>query len=762
MKEANEERKSIEAASQTVGFKSGNEMAALAASQINYHIMGYYPITPSTEIVEELDAMFAEGQHSIHLIPGDGEHGAAGICFGATTAGARVFNATSSQGLLYSLEQLPVQSSTRLPMVLNLVCRAISAPLNIRCDHSDLMMALNIGWIILLARDPQMAYDMNVIAVKIGEAKDVRLPVIVAFDGFFTSHQKRRVRYFSDRKTIEEFLGDPKPQYTSIDPENPVTFGPVMNDPDLINNKKQHSMAMEAAYNLLPKIFEEYYRISGRRFDLIDAYRTEDAEAVIILLNSAADTGKEAVDKMRRKGKKVGLISPTVLRPFPAREIASALKGTKVVLVADRQESYGGWGGNMSFEVKAALKDDPDNRSLVISRIYGIGGKEFFVDDAEMLFEEALEAVLVGKIKTPFAYMGATEGDAGYMPERVADPLTEKAATLNLIKTERSEATGRLEVKGVSARELTAMPKRIAPGHGACPGCGIFPSVDQFLKGIQGHVVILFHTGCGMVVTTGFPYSAFNVTYIHNLFQNGAPTLSGVVEAFDEKKRRGEIPADRDITFIMVSGDGGLDIGMGPAIGTALRNHSMIILEYDNQGYMNTGHQLSFSTPFGHATSTSNVGPRQFGKTTHHKDTPQIMAACNLPYIFTAVESDYRDLIKKAAKAQRYTKEGLVYGKLLSACPLSWKSDERMGSKIVQAAVDSNFFPLYEIEHGKTILNYNPEEKGKKVPVVEWLKMMGKTKHLLRPEYKEVLDSLQKEVDRRWVRLKAKHEHPFL
>jgi pyruvate ferredoxin oxidoreductase alpha subunit len=177
---------------------------------------------------------------------------------------------------------------------------------------------------------------------------------------------------------------------------------------------------------------------------------------------------------------------------------------------------------------------------------------------------------------------------------------------------------------------------------------------------------------------------------------------------------------------------------------------------------MNTGHQLSFSTPFGHATSTSNVGPRQFGKTTHHKDTPQIMAACNLPYIFTAVESDYRDLIKKAAKAQRYTKEGLVYGKLLSACPLSWKSDERMGSKIVQAAVDSNFFPLYEIEHGKTILNYNPEEKGKKVPVAEWLKMMGKTKHLLRPEYKEVLDSLQKEVDRRWVRLKAKHEHPFL
>ena len=213
-------------------------------------------------------------------------------------------------------------------------------------------------------------------------------------------------------------------------------------------------------------------------------------------------------------------------------------------------------------------------------------------------------------------------------------------------------------------------PKRIAPGHGACPGCGIFPALDQFFKGIEGDVVVLYQTGCAMVVTTGYPYSSHRVNYIHNLFQNGAATLSGLVESFHERQRRGELPIDDDITFVMVTGDGGMDIGMGPAIGTALRNHGMIIIEYDNQGYMNTGSQLSYSTPLGHMTSTSHVGPAQHGKATHHKDTLQIMAATNIPYVFSAVEGHPDDILRKAAKAQWYARnEGMVYGKILISCP---------------------------------------------------------------------------------------------
>ncbi|THB66898.1 MAG: pyruvate synthase, partial [Spirochaetaceae bacterium] len=257
--------------------------------------------------------------------------------------------------------------------------------------------------------------------------------------------------------------------------------------------------------------------------------------------------------------------------------------------------------------------------------------------------------------------------------------------------------------------------------------------------------------------------NSHRVTYIHNLFQNGAATIAGVSEMFKERKRRGEIPADEEITFIMVTGDGGADIGMGPIVGTANRNDNVILLEYDNEGYMNTGNQLSYATPLGHATSTSHVGPAQVGKQFQHKDTIQIMAGTHIPYLFTGTESQPQDLIKKAAKAQWYAKNyGTVYGKILAACPLNWKNETRDGRNVVDAAVNCNFFPLYEIEQGITTLTYDPEAKGKKVELEDWLKMMGKTKHLLKPENKEIVEAARKEVERRFKRLKAMSEHPDL
>ncbi len=742
-------------------FLSGNEVSALAASQINYHLMGYYPITPSTEIAEELDAMRAEGVHTIRMIPGDGEHGAAGICFGATTAGGRVFNATSANGLMFAFEQLPVQSGARFPMVFNIVTRSVSGPLDIRCDHSDIMLAINTGWIILMASDPQAVYDMNIVAPKIGEHPDVRLPVMVAFDGFFTSHQKRLIYHFEDKRVVQDFLGPFVPTVTSVDPSKPVTIGPYMNDPDLINNKKQLSAAMEEAYRVIPKVLREYGRLSGRRYDVVEKYRMEGANAALLILNSAAETSKEAVDILRAKGKKVGLVKLNVIRPFPVNEVVDALKGVKGLVVADRQDNPGGWAGQMTMEVKAALQGVPRSGVKVAGRVYGIGGKEFFIDDALELLEEAMKIARTGKVDVPYEFHGANPGDMKYKPKEVFRPIGEKESSGLLTVTEDA-ASGAVKVKGVVARKLTEMPKRVASGHGACPGCGIFTNLNIFLKGLEGHVVVLFHTGCGMVVTTGYPFTSHKVTYIHNLFQNGAATLSGVVEMFEERKKRGEIPEDEKITFLMVTGDGGHDIGMGISIGAAMRGHRMIIIEYDNQGYQNTGSQLSFTVPLGHQTSTSHFGPYQHGKTTHHKDTAQIFSACNIPYVFTAAESNYRDMIRKAAKAQKIAEQGLVFGKLISMCPLAWMTEERLSMEIIQASVDCCFFPLYEVENGITTINYDPEEKGNKIPVTDWLKYMGKTKHLFRPECKPQLDSFQDEVDRRWRRLKEMHNNPYL
>lgn len=760
---------------QTTGFLSGNEMAALAARQINFHVMGYYPITPSTEIAEILSYDAAAGKHDIVMIPADGEHGAAGICYGASTGGGRVFNATSANGLLYSLEQMPVQSGTRFPMVLDLVTRSVSGPLDIRGDHSDLYFAIHTGWIVLLARDPQAVYDMNIMAVRIGEHPDVRLPVIVAYDGFFTSHQKRRVQYFANDDVVSEFIGTVPERTTALDPRNPVTIGPYMNDPDLMNNKYQLHHAMERARSVIADVFVEYGRLSGRTYPTLDLYRMDDADVALLLLNSAAETAKDAADKLRDEGLRVGVISPNVLRPFPAAAIREACRNVKTLLVAERADSFGAGGGPLTHEVKSALKDDADNRTVVLSRIYGMGGRDFYPDDAEALFRIAMRAMEAGTsgvattggssdtiAPASFDYYGVSKGKPEATFATGTPPLSKEEMT-GLVSVTQDEESGELKVRVPPPRRMMERPKRIAPGHGACPGCGIFPGLNQFLSGIEGDVVVLYQTGCAMVTTTGYPFSSHRVTYLHNLFQNGAPTLSGLVEMFHERRRRGEIDVGEDITFVMVTGDGGMDIGMGSAIGTALRNHGMIILEYDNEGYMNTGSQLSYSTPFGHMTSTSAVGSHGRGKPFHHKDTAQIMAATNIPYVFTGVEAFPQDLVRKAAKAQWYAdNEGLAYGKLLIACPLNWRSEEKYGADIVKAAVDSCFFPLYEIEKGITNITYDPERRNNRTPVAEWLKMMGKTRHLLQEDNKALLEEIETEVGRRWQRLKAMHDHPLL
>ncbi|GGH39690.1 thiamine pyrophosphate-dependent enzyme [Paenibacillus segetis] len=750
-------------AEQLVAFESGNEAAAMAATQINYHVMGYFPITPSTEIAQILDQKKAQGLHDIKLIAADGEHGSAGICYGAALSGARVINATSANGFLYMIEQLPVQSGTRFPMVLNLVTRAISGPLDIRGDHSDLYYALNTGWLILTASTPQAVYDMNIIALKLSEHADVRLPVIVAYDGFFTSHQKRKLSYFSDGRTVRAFVGELPPAGFDdvVDPAHPVTIGAHMNGDDLLNNHYQLSCAMDRAAEVYQQIAGEYGHLAGRNYEALELYCMDDADVAVFLLNSAAESAKDIVDKLRAEGVKAGLIRPNIIRPFPAEELRSALRGVKALLVGERADSYGGQGGNMTHEVRSALKLDPNNETIVLSRVFGLGGKDFYPDDAEAFFRLAIEAMEQGKAEVPFDYYGHTPGDPDKQLQPVLTPSYGDAYNSGLIQVNPDEATGKLRVKMPPLRSLTSKPKRLAPGHGACPGCSAISSLELFYKGIEGDVVTLIQTGCSYVVTAGYPYTSHKQTFIHNLFQNGAATVSGVVEAFWERKRRGEIDVSDNVTFIMVTGDGGMDIGMGPAIGAALRNHKMIILEYDNEGYMNTGSQLSYSTPLGHQTSTSGVGKKQKGKAFHHKDTPQIMAATHIPYVFTGAESNPQDLVMKAAKAQWYAQnEGLVYGKVLSTCPLNWRSEDELGTQILKTAVDSCFFPLYEIEHGITNITYNPEAKNARVPVVEWLKMMGKTKHMLNDS--ELLSAFEEEIERRWEQLKLKHESPLL
>ncbi|EOS75851.1 hypothetical protein C819_01926 [Lachnospiraceae bacterium 10-1] len=737
---------------QVVEFASGNEIAAIAIKQIGYDLMGYYPITPSTQIAENLDIMRAKGETDLIMIAAEGEHSAAGICYGAAVGGGRVINATSANGLLYAIEQFPVQSGTRYPMVMNVVCRTVSGPLSIKGDHSDIMFMLNAGWPILFAHTVQEVYDFNLIALKLAET--VLLPVIVAYDGFFTSHQKRRCLRFKEDQTVKKFLGAKKEMYPFLDLEHPITVGSYMNEPDLINNRYQLHLAMERADRLLPELFEEYGKLSGRVYEKAEGYQAEDAETILIFLGSSYDTSLEAIDDLRKQGQKAGAVTIHTLRPFPAKELFSLCKNAKVLLVADRQDSYGAGGGNLSIEVRSAMQKY-GGTARVKSLVYGLGGKDFFAEDALKMYEWA---------KNPdtsdFEYYGVEPGE-DFEENNFYAPLTEKETKLGLTKVEKTE-DGKVQMTIGNLNAATAMPKRLAPGHGACPGCGIPVNINLLLKAIEDPVVLLFQTGCGMIVTTAYPRTSFKVPYLHNLFQNGAATLSGVAEICYRKQKKGEIPPG-DIIFIMVSGDGGMDIGMGSAIGTALRGHRLILFEYDNGGYMNTGYQLSYSTPKGARSSTSHVGKNQYGKTFFHKDMPQIMAATGIPYVATMAESNPIDFIKKAAKAAYYAKTtGTAYVKALSACPLNWNDVPSTERKVIEAAVNCCYFPLYEVEKGKTTLNYDPEKQNKKIPVIDWLSMMGRTKHLKKDIYADIVKELQTEVDTRFNRLKEKAANPIL
>jgi pyruvate ferredoxin oxidoreductase alpha subunit len=324
------------------------------------------------------------------------------------------------------------------------------------------------------------------------------------------------------------------------------------------------------------------------------------------------------------------------------------------------------------------------------------------------------------------------------------------------------EATWNAGRDRVDLKELSKMPSRIEK-HSACPGCGLFASLDVFMRGIDGNVVFLFNTGCGMVVTTGFPQTSFKVSYVHNLFHNASSTATGIVEMYRRFRAKGEIP-DEEITFVCVSGDGGDDIGIDQLIGAALRGDPMIFLEYDNKGYMNTGGQLCYTGILGQRNSNAPVGPARKGKQTQHKDIVEILRGTHVSYLFHAAESEPRDMIRKARKAQAAVRAGgFAFGKLFSVCPLNWGSAPEAGPAIVEKAVKSCLHPLYEVDNGITTINVDPEKSGGKIPVSEVFAAIGGAyAHLASAQFADVTARVQAEVDRRWTRLKAMAESPVL
>jgi pyruvate ferredoxin oxidoreductase alpha subunit len=388
---------------------SGNEASATAMKQINPDVVAAFPITPSTEIPQYFSTFVANGTVDTEFVAVESEHSAMSACIGAEAAGARAMTATSANGLSYMWEMIYIASSLRLPIVMSLVNRAVSGPLNIHNDHSDAMGVRDAGWIMLFSESNQEAYDNLLMAHRIAEHKDVLLPLMVCQDGFITSHSIENIMLEEDSE-VKKFVGTYKPEHYLLNKKEPIAIGPLDLQGYLFEHKAQQAEAMKKAKDVILEVSKEFEQWTGRSYGLFEEYKLDDAEIAIVCMNSTAGTTKFVVDKLRSQGVKAGLLKIRVFRPFPAEEIAKALSHVKAVAVLDKADSLNAAGVALFTDVTSGMYTNKCNVP-VVNYVYGIGGRDTKSDDIESVYKDLEEIVKTGEINNPYRYLGLRRKD---------------------------------------------------------------------------------------------------------------------------------------------------------------------------------------------------------------------------------------------------------------------------------------------------------------------------------------------------------------
>ena len=386
---------------------TGNEAVANALKQVNPDVCAAYPITPQTDMMQRFSSFVSDGKVKTELILVESEHSSMSACVGASAAGGRVVTATSSQGLALMWEILFIASGTRLPIVMPVVNRALSAPLNIHGDHSDGMGARDTGWIQLWSENAQEAYDNTIQAFRIAEHMEVRLPAMICLDGFIISHSIERLEYLEDEE-VKNFVGEFKQLNPLLDLEHPVSYGPLILPDYYMEYRKAQEKAASGVPGIVLEVAAEFEKMSGRKYGLFESYRLEDAEIGLVILNSAAGTSKDVIDEFRNRGIKAGLLKPRLYRPFPFQEVGEALKHLKAVCVLDRADAFGGSYGPLYLDIATSLypcKEKP----ILINKIYGLGGRDYLPEHAELVLNELVRIAKTGTAKSLKEYIGVRE-----------------------------------------------------------------------------------------------------------------------------------------------------------------------------------------------------------------------------------------------------------------------------------------------------------------------------------------------------------------
>ena len=388
---------------------SGNEATAIAMKQINPDVVAAFPITPSTEIPQYFSTFVANGDVDTEFVAVESEHSAMSATIGASAAGARAMTATSANGLSLMWEMIYIASSLRLPIVLALVNRAVSGPLNIHNDQSDAMGVRDAGWIMLFSENNQEAYDNMLMAHRIAEHKDVLLPVMVCQDGFITSHSIENIELESDEE-VKKFVGQYKPEHYLLNREEPMAVGPLDLQAYLFEHKAQQAEAMKKAKEIIKEVAIDFEQWTGRHYDFFEEYKLDDAEYAIVCMNSTAGTTKAVVDKLREQGIKAGLLKLRMFRPFPVDEIATALEHLKAVAILDKADSLNGAGGALFEDVTSAMYVNEKHVPMV-NYVYGIGGRDTTEKQLESVYADLAKIAEEGKVENPYRYLGLRKGE---------------------------------------------------------------------------------------------------------------------------------------------------------------------------------------------------------------------------------------------------------------------------------------------------------------------------------------------------------------
>lgn len=382
--------------------RTGNEAMAEAMRQINPDVVAAYPITPATEVVQLFSKFVHDGEVDTEFVPAESEHSAISACVGASSAGARVMTSTASQGLALMHEILFIAAGLRLPIVICLVNRSLSSPINIHCDHSDSLASRDAGWIQIFSENTQEAYDSTIMAVKIAEK--ALLPAMVTTDGFIISHGMERVDMVDDA-AVPKFLGTRQAKTSLLDVDNPITLGALDLQDFFFEHKRSEIDAMNHVLPIIDEVQKEFGDKFGRHYPLVDEYKMDDAEVAVLAMGSTGGTGKVAVDQLREQGKKVGLVRCRVYRPFPKDAMLKAISKVKVLGVMDRSDTMSTLGGHLYNECRSILYDSK-MRPLMKNYIYGLGGRDISIEDIEAVYAELFGIQKSGKVDKDIVYYG--------------------------------------------------------------------------------------------------------------------------------------------------------------------------------------------------------------------------------------------------------------------------------------------------------------------------------------------------------------------